>query len=36
MLKEGGIPNLTESDGTGAEPVGLLDTTSGVLNAKHA
>jgi len=23
-------PNLTESDGTGAEPVGLLDTTSGV------
>ena len=28
------IPDLTESDGTGAEPVGLLDTTGGVLNAE--
>ena len=28
------IPDFTESDGTGAEPVGLLDTTSGVLSAK--
>ena len=26
------LPNLTKSDGTGAEPVGLLDTTSGVLS----
>ena len=30
------IPNLTKSDGTGAEPVGLLDTTSGVLRERHA
>ena len=29
------IPDLTKGYGTGAEPVGLLDTTSGVLNTKN-
>ena len=28
------IPDFTESDGTRTEPVGLLDTTSGVLSTK--
>ena len=33
--KKRDIPDFTKSDGTGAEPVGLLDTTSGVLNTRN-
>lgn len=35
LFVERDIPDLTKSDGTGAEPVGLLDTTSGVLNTTN-